>query len=137
MRIFKLTIKIILDSNILISALKNRIQLFKEIEEAILAKVEFITIPAVIKELEKLSVKGGKIGKYASLALNLMLNKCKLINFEASKKQVDEALIEASFKLDAIVATLDLDLKRKLRKANRPIITLRGNRVYCIPENLK
>lgn len=66
-----------------------------------------------------------------------MLNKCKLINFEASKKQVDEALIEASFKLDAIVATLDLDLKRKLRKANRPIITLRGNRVYCIPENLK
>ncbi|MEM1588530.1 MAG: hypothetical protein QXL69_00285 [Candidatus Bathyarchaeia archaeon] len=126
-----------LDSNILISALKNRIQLFKEIEEAILAKVEFITIPAVIKELEKLSVKGGKIGKYASLALNLMLNKCKLINFEASKKQVDEALIEASFKLDAIVATLDLDLKRKLRKANRPIITLRGNRVYCIPENLK
>ncbi|MEM2842370.1 MAG: hypothetical protein QXZ53_00620 [Candidatus Bathyarchaeia archaeon] len=126
-----------LDSNILITALKNRIQLFKEIEEAVLNKIEFITIPAIVKELEKLIKKGGKTGKYASLALNLMLNKCKLVDFECSKNQVDEALIEASIKLNAVVATLDLNLKRKLRKANRSIITLRGNRIYCLPEELK
>jgi rRNA-processing protein FCF1 len=65
-----------------------------------------------------------------------MLNKCKLINFEASERQVDKALIEASFKLNAVIATLDSDLKRKLREASRPVITLRGNRVYCLPENL-
>jgi rRNA-processing protein FCF1 len=102
-----------------------------------LAKIEFITIPAIIKELEKLSVKGGKTGKYASLGLNLILNKCKLIDFNPSKMNVDDALIEASIKLNAVIATLDSNLKRKLRKANRPIITLRGNRIYCLPEDLK
>lgn len=132
-----MTVKIILDSNILITALKNRIRIFEEIEKAALNRIEFITIPAIVEELKKLSEKGGKTGKYASLALNLMLSKCKLVDFECSKNQVDEALIEASTKLNAVVATLDLDLKRKLRKANRSIITLRGNRVYCLPEELK
>jgi len=126
-----------LDSSILLTALKNRIPLFKEIEEKVLAKIEFITIPAIIKELEKLSVKGGKTGKYASLGLNLILSKCKLIDFNSSKMNVDDALIEASIKLNAVIATLDSNLKRKLRKANRPIITLRGNRIYCLPEDLK
>jgi rRNA-processing protein FCF1 len=60
-----------------------------------------------------------------------------LIDFECSKNQVDEALIEASIKLNVIVATLDSNLKRKLRRVNRPIITLRGNRIYCLPEELR
>ncbi len=66
-----------------------------------------------------------------------MLNKCKLVNFEAFGRGVDEALIEASIKLNAVIATLDSELKRKLREAGCPVITLRGNRIYCLPESLK
>lgn len=78
-----------------------------------------------------------KTGKYAALALNLIRGKCKVLKFDASKgASVDDALMEASIKFNAAVATLDLKLKRRLREAGRPIITLRENRVYYEPDLL-
>lgn len=102
-----------------------------------MGKVEFLAIPQVLTELERLSQKMDKTGKYAALALNLIKEKCKVLEFNASKgASVDDALMEASIKFNVAVATLDLRLKRKLREVGRPIITLRGNRIYYEPEFL-
>ena len=93
--------------------------------------MNFIITPQVLEELNKLKLKGGKTGRYAEFALNLVKQKCRIIDFPTSKgKSVDETLIEASIKLNAIIATLDYELRKKLRKIGKSTITLRKNRVY-------
>lgn len=101
--------KAILDTSFILSCTKQKIDFFEE-----LRFMGFqVLVPAqVVKELEKLK---------AQLALRLLrANRPKLIDLKS--KSVDKGLIKYSKEhKDAVIATLDAELKRKI-KNNKVII---------------
>lgn len=116
---------IVLDTNIILYTLKYKVDLLEELKRICNFNYEVKILDKTLKELENKS--NGK------LALSWINKKnIKLINTKNSG-YVDDLLL----KLDKnyIIATNDKDLKRKLRKKNHPIITLRQKK-YLILENV-
>ena len=129
-----MSIKVLLDTSILITSLKQPFDIISEIEELLQTKVEFIILAQVQNELQKLAMNQTLIGNNASRALEIG-RKCRLIDLRStSGENADEALIKASRELRAIVATADSQLKMRLRSLRLPVLSLRGNRLYCEPE---
>jgi len=129
-----LSIKVLLDTSILLTSLKLPFDLFGETEKLLQAKVEFLVPQQVQDELQKLSKKQTSIGVRATRALEITA-KCKTVHLKSGfGTNADEALIRASKEAKAIVATADSRLRMRLRALNVPVLTLRGNRLYCEPE---
>ena len=102
---------IILDTNFIVSALKNKIDIFKELERIIEENYEIKIIDKTINELEKLKDK---------LAITLVKNIKKI----KSTEDVDTEIVKNSDK-NTIVATLDRELKQRLKNKGTRTITIR------------
>lgn len=103
--------RIILDTNFLISLVKFRIDI-EEIKE-IVGKCELLTLDLVVKELEKLASSKGEDSKNARVALQLIKSKnIKII--KAKHKNTDKALISLADK-NTLIATNDKELRKTLR----------------------
>ena len=113
---------IILDTNFIISALKNKINL--NLDKIISSNYQLKIIDKTINELEKLNNKDSK------LAIKI-IEKNKIKKIKTKEKDVDWAIIKNSNK-NTIVATLDKKLKQKLKSKNIPIITIRQKRYFKI-----
>jgi rRNA-processing protein FCF1 len=124
-----LSLTVLLDSNFLILPVSQRIDVFNEIEKLLSTNVIFVTIRPVINELKRLSKKSTKLGKKALLALNF-ISKCKILEFDSEnvlKGNTDDFIVEFSKGKEIIVATNDINLKKRLRELNIPVIYLRGH----------
>ncbi len=129
-----MAIRVLLDTSILLTSLKQPFDIMSETEELLQTKVEFIILRQVQNELQKLATNQTTIGNHASRALEIT-RKCRLIDLgPTSGTSADEALIKASKELRAIVATADSRLRMRLRTLKLPVLSLRGNRLYCEPE---
>lgn len=118
-------VKIILDSNFLMIPFQFHIDIFQEIEYLLQKKVDFIVPSAVKSELTGISSRGGEGAPEASLALQLA-SRCRVVEVALEPGEtVDDAIIKASKKLGAIVATADIGLKKRLRDINVPVVYLR------------
>ena len=105
-----------------------KIDIFKEIEDLLSRKISFVTVPPVLNELRRLSEKPTKIGRKASLALHLA-SKCEVLKIDVeniTEGNVDDFILEFSKRKKIIVATTDINLKKRLRKIKVPVIHLRG-----------
>ena len=131
-----LGLRILIDSNIFLLSIRKRFDLFEEIERQILRKINYLVIPQVISELKKINLKGKVIlSKEAELAMHLV-QKCEKVNLNLIiGEDTDQALIRASKEFSAAVATADVNLRKKLRRRNIPFMSLRGNNLYCEPED--
>jgi rRNA-processing protein FCF1 len=119
---------VLLDSNFLILPASHKIDVFREIENLLCLNVVFVTIQPVINELKRLSRKPTKLGKKASFALKLV-SKCNIIELDSkniSNGNADDLILEFSKSRKIIVATTDINLKKRLREMNVPVIYLRG-----------
>ena len=118
--------KILIDANFLFLPLEFKIDIFSKLEEALQEKIEPILLAPVIHEIEKLSrSKSPKMRKKASFALELA-KKCHVMSVELQKgEKVDDLLIRLAKSLNAIVATNDRYLRKKLRTINIPMVYLR------------
>lgn len=125
-------IRVLLDTSILLTSLKLRLDILGETEELLQAKVEFLVPKQVQNELRRLSAKPKLVGVRAARALEITA-KCKIIDL-APAPSADDAFIRASKEIKGVVATTDSQLKRKLRAIHVPVLSLRGNRLYCEPE---
>lgn len=118
-------IKVILDSNFLMIPFQFHIDVFQEIEYLLQKKVDFVVPSAVKTELTGISTRGGEGAPEASLALQLA-SRCRVVEVTLQKgESVDDAIVKASQKLGAIVATTDIELKKRLRDINVPVVYLR------------
>ena len=118
-------IKIILDSNFLMIPFQFNIDIFQEIEYLLQKKVDFVVPSAVKTELTNISSRGGEGAPEASLALQLA-SRCRVVEVTLDPGEtVDDAILKASQKLGAFVATTDIELRRKLRDINVPVVYLR------------
>ena len=115
---------IVLDTNIILDSIKFKVDLFTELKRVCNFPYKISVLDKTLQELEN--------KKNSKLALELIKKK----NIQVIKTQegyVDNILL----KLDNnyIIATNDKELKNKLKKANRKIITLRQKK-YLITENV-
>jgi hypothetical protein len=120
-----LPIKVILDSNFLMIPFQFNLDVFQEIEFLLQKKVDFIVPSAVKSELTGLSTRGGEGAAEASLALQLA-SRCRVVEVTLETNEtVDDAIVKASQKLGAVVATNDIELKNRLKLLKVPVVYLR------------
>jgi rRNA-processing protein FCF1 len=120
-----LPVKVILDSNFLMAPFQFHIDIFEELEYLLQKKVDFI-VPSLVKlELTSISSRGGEGAANASLALQLA-SRCRVVDVTLQPQEtVDDAIVKAAQKLGAVVATNDIELKKRLRDINVPVVYLR------------
>lgn len=118
-------IKVILDSNFLMIPFQFNLDIFQEIEYLLQKKVDFVVPSSVKNELTIISSRGGEGAPEASLALQLA-SRCRVVEVNLDQGEtVDDAIVKASRKLGAVVATTDIELKKRLRDINVPVVYLR------------
>ncbi|OFX15222.1 hypothetical protein A3K71_03320 [archaeon RBG_16_50_20] len=101
------------------------LDIFQEIEYLLQKKVDFVVPSAVKTELTGISSRGGEGAAEASLALQLA-SRCRVVEVTLGLGEtVDDAILKASQKLGAVVATTDIELKKRLRDINVPVVYLR------------
>jgi len=121
--------KILVDTNMLIYAVKHKVDIFKELHGN-----ELITLSNCFNELAELSRKRGKDGENARVAMIMVLAKgVKVIH--SKEKNTDTAIIKYALKHkrsnnnDFAVATNDKKLIKSLKKNGIRIIRLRQRRL--------
>ena len=104
----------ILDTNFIISALKNKIQVFDVIAD--MQEISEIAIPLeVINELEKIQKSSNKTEKEAAELALFMIKKKNLTIITLGTKEVDSGLLRYCIQQNCILGTLDRKLKEKIR----------------------
>ncbi len=119
---------VILDTNMILSIFEKHVDLMDEINR-IVGKCT-ITIPSVvIEELKKLSRSGiGKTKINAKSALRY-IKESEYMEIKTGKDRADDKIVELASKLNAVVATNDRELIRKLKKIHIPILILREEKL--------
>jgi len=116
--------KIILDTNFLVLPFQFNIDIYDELNRIIDEKYELIIISPEIDELLKL--------KFGKAAYELAIKKgVKIVKVEVDRG-VDAAILNFAKKENAIIATQDKELKRKARKAELNIITMRQKKYLVL-----
>lgn len=103
--------KIILDTNFLLYVVRNRIDLFGELDRILDINYKVCFLDKSLDEL-----KGKKLGKLASVFAKKYL---KII--KTKKGKVDDLLLEQN----SVIATMDKELMEKLKKKKRQVIIIR------------
>ena len=115
--------KVILDTDFIINAVKNKIDVGTEIKSLILDKTQISYLDQTIKELK------GK--PFEALTLNL-IKKFKPIKTKQDKS-VDNLILDLiRDKKDIIIATQDKNLKEKLKKGKISVITIRQQKYLIL-----
>jgi len=104
---------------------EKRIDIFGRIESALQGKVELVVPNAVLVELSRLSRQRSKRARYARMALELA-EKCGTWKEQMSPKEsTDNYLARVAQETGGIIATGDMELVRKARNANIPVVYLK------------
>lgn len=116
--------KAILDTNFILTCVKQKIDFLDEIG---LMGMDVLIPEEVLKEIRKIISSGKKLHfrEDAKLALKI-LNKNKFKKIRLDTEDVDKGLVNFAEKnKDVIVATLDRELKEKIKK---PKLVIRGKK---------
>ena len=117
-------VTVYLDTSFLMLSAKFHLDILSEAEKRLQGRVQFAVPKAVLTELKGLARSFGAPGRDARVALKLITER-KIPYISAGESDADSALIEASRLPNVIVATADLELRRKIRSAGKPVILFR------------
>ncbi len=117
--------KVLLDTNFLIDIVKFRVNL--ESLYGLTGAHELATLSSVIRELNRLSKQNSRTGGYARVALRLI--KELGIEILKSESRPDEAFMKLT---DDIVATNDVELRKRLKALGRKTIYLKSKKHLAI-----
>jgi len=117
-------VTVYLDTSFLMLSAKFHLDILSEAEKLLQGRVQFAVPEAVLTELKRLARSLGAPGRDARVALKLIKERM-IPNVSREEPDADKALIEASRLPNAIVATADLELRRKIRSAGKPVILFR------------
>lgn len=113
-----------MDTSFLMLSAKFHVDILSEAEKLLQGRVQFAVPEAVLTELKGLARSLGAPGRDARVALKLIKER-RISDVLAGESDADTALIEASRLPNVIVATADLELRRKIRGAGKPVILFR------------
>lgn len=118
-------LRVLLDTSVLL-LIYDGIDVFSAVEDVLERKPKFITLDAVINELNKLSSKpGSRRGLAARFILNKgLLNKVNIVRSGQPNLLPDEAIVDyVKRNPEVIVVTLDKELRRKLKALGGKTLT--------------
>jgi len=116
--------EVILDTNFLMAVSQFKVDIFSELKRICDFPYELFIIDKTINELESIiEEQKGKHKAAAKLALAIIKNK-KIKKIKTKEGTVDGLILGIADK-DTVVATQDMELKRKLRKKRVSLIVLR------------
>ena len=121
------SVKVILDTNFLILLAKGVISI-ADLSDVVSFKYELLTTSAVVGELEEMATKGDMLSRHARRALGMLRSLgVEVINNGLSG---DESIEQLAATLKAqgqvvIVATNDVELRKRLRRLGIPTVFLR------------
>jgi len=121
---------IILDTNFLLIPSQFKIDIFSEIDRICDFNYEIFILDKTIDEIKKIiKEQRGKHKKAAKIALALIERK-RIKKIKTNEDlDVDSLLLKQK---NAIIATQDIELKRKLKKNRIKIITLRQKKYLAL-----
>lgn len=113
-----------LDTNFLLLPLQFGVNIFKQVEELMEAPHEFVVPSGVVGELKVIARGRGRDGSAARFAMKLLESiKARHV---PSNGNVDDWIVEYAVKEGAVVATNDMLLRNRLKKAGVKMIALRS-----------
>lgn len=122
--------KIVLDTNFLLAVFELKVDVFSEIDRVCAFRYQLFILDRTLDEVENL-IKSSLLSKRQAAKVALQLIKLKNIQILETKdsRVVDDILVD----LDGyIVATIDMELKRRLRKKGIQIITIRQKKYVML-----
>ncbi len=109
--------KVVLDTNILLSQIELGIDIKSEIQRIIPGRYSIVVLEPIATELEK------KIGSLGHKLLNEL--NAKIVKID--ERFADDAIVKfAAENKDAVIATNDRELIKKLTDLKTPVIYIRG-----------
>jgi len=120
--------KIILDTNILLAPAQYGVDIFTEIERLCMFSYDLYMLDRTMDELLKITAESrkGKDKDAAKLAISIVKAKnIKTISTDEPEKDVDTLIVDST-KKGCIVATLDKELRDRVREKHIPIIYMRN-----------
>jgi rRNA-processing protein FCF1 len=119
------SLPIILDSNAFFVPFEFKIDIYEELERLANVGIEPILLSPVKEELEKLVAGGSpKMRKDAAYALKLA-EKSKLVKVDAKEDFTDDVILKIAQEWNCPVFTNDMQLRKRLRDINVPVIYVR------------
>ena len=119
--------RILLDASFILTLASKPLDLIEELEE-MLGNVKLLVLEDTIKELEAISKRPSvKKSKQAKLALDFVM-KLERITY-AYEGSVDDKILKCAMENRLFVATMDKELRKRLRAMGLSVITLRQNRL--------
>ena len=125
-----MTTRVALDTSALMMPVQLDVRLFDELER-VLDSYEPTAPQPVVEELRRLAEKGGTEGTAANVGHDLAIERCLVVDTEAS--YADDALVELAREgsVDYVV-TNDLPLRDRILERDVPVIALRGRNKLAI-----
>lgn len=128
---------VLIDTNGFMIPVQFGIDIYSELRR--LGFTEFLTIPAVVFELEKLSKTVSGNDRIAARVALQLSQKCSLIETPVSgkgvRKYADDIIIESAIRHSVSVLTNDAGLRQKLMKRGIPVVSMRQmNRLDIITQ---
>jgi rRNA-processing protein FCF1 len=120
---------VLFDTNFLLAPHRFHVDIFSETEATLREKVKFAVTSSVLGEIDKLIDESNpKFRKELLLAKTLAMQ-CKIIDVELLPgESVDDSLVRVAKENGFIVATSDIQLRRKLRGEGVSTLALRQRR---------
>lgn len=119
--------KVLLDSSFILSLVQLGFDAVAMLEDSLDTKLEPCVLTETLRELKRISARGGKKGREAQLALRIA-ERYSVLNWPERTASVDQAIAQAAGRLGCVVATNDLRLKRELRASGVAVAFIRKDK---------
>lgn len=120
---------VLLDTSFLVACAEFRIDYAEELRRVIDERFVLAVVEGVLRELDSLVENGGKKGLSARLARTIL--KQRSVQVLPSVGHVDRAITKLAGK-DAVVATIDGELKRTLKRKNVQLVVVRQKKYLAV-----
>lgn len=117
--------EVLIDSSFILACLEKGKDLLSIAEKRFGSVFKPVTADAIIEELKLIASKGGKRGRLASLALEIVSKYNIISDKPMPNEDVDSFIVRIAFEKKLIVATNDVKLRSRLRKLGVPHLYLR------------
>jgi rRNA-processing protein FCF1 len=123
--------RVLLDASFIMQIFEKPLKAFDRVEET-LGRTDFVVTDDVLKELKVLvSSRSMKKQKIALQALRYA-EKLPRVRHTSSGLTVDERIVDHAWHEDLAVATMDAELRRRLRRTGITVVTCRKNEVIVL-----
>ncbi len=124
-------VEVVCDTSFLIHIATKRIKNISNLETEI-GSIQFVVPDIVIQELEKLS-KNDKKKQHIISTLEFIKN---LKEIKISGTYVDESIISYTKKYGVIIATMDTNLKHRIKEFGGSVISISNDKIVLEPSKI-